>query len=259
MSQVKDEFFHSNRNNNDEKKAQHFAALEAIINASGFSLKDILEHFPSFVQRRNLPKFLAHYELFKKVQHLPGSIAELGVYRGAGFFAFAKLLETFSPSDRTRKVYGFDHFQGLRKHNQRFDGDLTPWLDNVLGDLSSDASIMQALTDLHNEDNFVRGDKRCILVNGDICETVPQFVNQHPGLRLSMLYFDVGLYQPTLTGLTELYPLVVPGGLVVFNGYGMQPWEGEAQAVEEYFADASLPALQKFEFSPNPQAYFVKP
>lgn len=242
----------------DEKKSAHFERLESIISKAGLSLQDVMEHFPAYIQRRALPRLLAHYELFKRIQHLPGSIVELGVYRGSGFFTWAKLLETFCPGDRTRKVYGFDHYQGLVQHDQKSDGDLQPWLDNVLGTLASDKDCMHALVQLHNDDNLLPGNERCHLIDGDISQTVKQFVTEHPGLRLSCLYFDVGLFEPTMAGLEALYPLVIKGGLVVFNGYGMQPWEGEATAVEQYFKERGMPAMQKFDFSPIPHAYFIK-
>jgi hypothetical protein len=259
MSQVK-EIEHHSREYYDAKKRDYFSRLEAIVGQAGYSLQDIIEHFPAFVQRRQLPRLLAHYELFKLIENMPGSIVELGVYRGSGLFTWANLLETFCPGDRTRKVYGFDHFQGLTEHNKVQDGDLSPWLDKVVGNLEGQADCMQALVDLHNDDNFISGDQRVHLIDGDMCQTLPAFVKQHPGLRLSCLYFDVGLYEPTLAGLEQLYPLVMTGGLVVFNGYGMQPWEGEAKAIETYFQQlgVSVPKMQKFAHSPLPHGYFIK-
>lgn len=256
---ITNELTNDTRKAYDKKDQQHFARLESIIQQAGYSLADVLQHFPAFIQRRDMPRFLAHYELFKQIQHMPGSIAELGIFRGSGFFTWSNLLESFCPSDRTRKVYGFDHFKGLVEHDKSVDGNLTPWLSHVVGELTSKADIMQAMIDLHNDDNLLPGVERCTLINGDVCETVSQFVTDHPGLRLSLLYFDIGLYEPTIKGLQHLYPLVMPGGIVAFNGYGMRPWEGEAKAIETYFAElGKQPVMSKFDFSPLPHAYFIK-
>jgi hypothetical protein len=249
-----------NRAHYDNKDQQHFAELEKIVQGAGYSLQDIVRHFPAFIRRRDVPRFIAHYELFKLIQDMPGSIAELGIFRGSGFFTWTNFLESFCPSDRTRKVYGFDHFKGLVQHNKKTDGNLTPWLQRVVGELVSEKETMEALIKLHNDDNLLPGVERCLLVDGDIKKTLPKFVKQHPGLRLSLLYFDIGLYDPTLAGLKYLYPLVMPGGLVVFNGYGMEPWAGEAAAIEEYFGKKNLqPVMRKFDFSTLPHAYFIKP
>ena len=89
-------------------------------------------------------------------------------------------------------------------------------------------------------------------------QTVPKFASEPNGLRLSLLYFDINLYEPTLVGLKHLYPLVVPGGVVAFNGYGIPPWEGEAKALEEFFSGQKVPKIQTFDFSHIPSAYFIK-
>src|SRR5581483_11997157 len=107
------------------KDAQHWDELEAIVAAQGLTVRDIVRYFPAYFRRRELPRFLNHYDLFKKVLDLPGSIVEVGVYRGASFFTWAKLLETFCPGDRSRLVYGFDHFEGLAQFADA-DGALDP-------------------------------------------------------------------------------------------------------------------------------------
>lgn len=244
----------------DDKDKEHFERLQAIVAQAGYSLADILQHYPAFIRRRDVPRYLAHYELFKHIQNMPGSIAELGTFRGSGFFSWSNFLESFCPGDRTRKVYGFDHFKGLVEHDKSVDGNLTPWLKQVVGELVSNAEVMEAMVKLHNDDNLLPGVERCVLINGDVCQTVETFVQDHPGLRLSLLYFDIGLYEPTIAGLRHLYPLVMPGGIVAFNGYGMRPWEGEATAVEEFFSElpGGQPPMAKFDFSPLPHAYFIK-
>ena len=73
----------------EKKRKQLFAQ-------NHFSNEDMLQNFPSFVRRINVTRFLAQYELFKMVQDLPGSIVELGVYKGSSLFAFANFLEIFS-------------------------------------------------------------------------------------------------------------------------------------------------------------------
>lgn len=109
--------------NYSERDSQLAQRLESIVRDQQSSLADVLRHWPAYVQRRTLPRFLAHYELFKKVMDLPGCIVELGVFRGASFFTWANLLETFHTNDRSKKVYGFDHFEGLRPDHFRDDKD----------------------------------------------------------------------------------------------------------------------------------------
>src|ERR1035438_7201264 len=91
------------------------------------------------------------------------------------------------------------------------------------------------------------------------CTSSPQFVKDHPGLRIALLNLDVDLYAPTKVALETLYPLVLKGGIVVFDEYGWEQWPGESRAVDEYFgALGEQPAIHRFPFSPTPGGYMVK-
>lgn len=247
--------------NYTERDNQLASTLENIIQAQGFTVSEVLHHWPAYVQRRSLPRFLAHYELFKKVMDLPGCIVELGVFRGASFFTWANLLETFHTNDRSKKVYGFDHFEGLRPDH--FQDDKDGPRDNRDGKhdwaYRTPAEQIRALTALHNEDNILPGVERCVLLEGDVYESVPQFLADNPGLRICLLYFDLDLYGPTKFCLERLFPLVVRGGVVCFDEYGLIPWEGESRAVDEYFNQCGeRPELKRMPYSPSPSAWFVK-
>jgi hypothetical protein len=194
--------------------------------------------------------------MFREIVDLPGSIVELGVYRGSGFFTWANFLETFCPGDRIRKVFGFDDFQGYSKFADQDDG-VQEYVNKLKHHLISDRCAIKELVKLHNDDNILRGAERCRIIEGDICETVPKFAVGAKGLRLCLLYIDTNLYESTKIGLEYFYPLVVPGGIVAFNGYGQQPWEGEARAIEEFFGERQ-PVMRKFAFSTIPSAYFRK-
>lgn len=243
----------------EKYEKEHWDLMQEAVNVANLGLPDIVKNFSAFIRRRELSKLLAHYELFKKVADLPGSICELGVYLGGGLFTWAKLLETFLPGDRGRKVYGFESFRGYENFTER-DGNAEPWVTRLIGDLTPNQKYMELMVNLHNNDNFLRGVERVKVIPGDICETTAQFARDSLGTRFSLLYFDVNLYEPTLAGLKNLYPLVVPGGIIAFNAYGSPPWEGEANAIEEYFNSINLahPVMRKMEFSMYPNAYFIK-
>lgn len=246
------------RSRYDQRDAAYWETLERCTRDSGLTLRDILKNYPAFIQRRDLPRLLAHYELFKMIVDLPGSIVELGVFRGAGLFTFASLMETFCPGDRSRKVYGFDHFAGYARYTEA-DGAAKPWTERAIGAMNPDKELAETLVKLHNDDNLLPGVQRAVLIDGDILETVPRFAAESQGARLALLYFDVNLYEPTMAALEHLYPLVLPGGIVAFNGYGAPPWQGEARAIETYFAGrGEQPVMRKFPFSTHPSAYFVK-
>lgn len=235
--------------------------LESLIEQNGHSYKHVLELWPAYVRRIHMARYLAHYELFKQVIDLPGCIVELGVYRGPSFFTWSKLMETFCPGDRSRKVFGFDSFKGLGGLDPK-DGKEFPQAGKVTGGWSAEAvrDEVHELVRLSNMDNFIKhGSPRVSLIEGDIEETLPQFLEENPGLRISLLHLDMDLYKPTKKALELLFPLVVKGGLVVFDEYGLIPWAGESNAADEYFREIGIePEMKSFPFSAQPQGYFVK-
>ena len=234
--------------------------LEKMFKRHNFTYEEILRNWPAYILRRDLPRVLAHYELFKKVIDLPGCIVELGVYKGASLFTWASLMETFCASDRYRKVFGFDHFEGLKADQfTEEDGATDDSVQKAVGGYKATADEVRTLVKLHNADNLLPGTERCRLIEGDLMETLPQFLEETPGIKISLLHFDVDLYKPTKFALELLYPLVVTGGVVCFDEYGLIPWQGETRAVDEFLAQFDKPpVIRKFPFYHVPCGYFIK-
>jgi hypothetical protein len=219
---------------------------------------DLLKNFPIFARRVTLKRFLAHYELFRKTVDLPGDIVELGVFRGASLFTWANFLEARAIGSRTKKVWGFDNFTGFSGLGDR-DGPAVPRLQKVTGGFSPAQYYeeLKAAIALFDEDRFAPWKPRIELVEGDVEKTVPAFVEKNPGLRISILHFDIDLYGPTMVGLRHLFPRVVSGGIVIFDEYAILEWGGESAAVEEYLAGQGY-RLKTFEWNNSPGAYVIK-
>jgi hypothetical protein len=231
--------------------------LEEHFDKFGVSRREIWRNFPIYARRVFLKRFLAHYQLFQKIVDLPGDIVELGVYRGTTLLSWANFLEVHCMGDRQRKVIGFDNFMGFGELDQK-DGALAPDVGKKAGGFDAgtfEESLRDAIR-IFDADRFIPYKPRVVLVKGNVEETVARYVEEHPGLRISLLHFDVDLYRPTLAGLRTLWPLVVPGGAVLFDEYGIPPWEGESKAVDEFFGGKVK--LERFTWSSNPGAYVIK-
>lgn len=241
-----------------QKNKEFYQGMEQIIDKYDVPLQDILTHPTSFMQRRNLPKLLALYELFKQTLDMPGSIAEFGVFKGGSLFTWLHLLETFLPGERMKKIYAFDHFQGYEKLTTK-DTDSNWIKDKHGGSILNDVSenMIYELLALHDKDGYFPGVERIVLVNGDILQTAPEFLRLNMGVRFSIINVDVNLHEPIKCILEHFYDLLLPGGIIMFSGYTAAPWEGEAIAIEEYFGD-KVGKFKKLPFSPYPRAYFVK-
>ena len=230
---------------------EHFEKFE-------ISKREIWRNFAIYTRRVFLKRFLALYELYQQVVNLPGDVVELGVYRGASLMAFANFMEIRNMGDRQKKVVGFDNFMGFGELTEE-DGAEKPEVGKRRGGFKSEdfeAPLRDAIA-IFDADRFIPYKARVHLVKGDIEQTVPAYVAENPGMRISLLHFDADLYRPTLVALEHLWPLVVPGGIVAFDEYGIPPWEGESRAVDEFFKDQKI-KLRRFDWASNPGAYLIK-
>lgn len=234
--------------------------LVAFFEKNSIDARLILRNFPLYVRRVTMKRFLAHYELFRQVVDLPGDIVELGVYRGTTLLQWANFLECRNIGDRTRRVIGFDNFRGFRALDPE-DGPPNVAAGKVPGGFDSTDLERQLdeLIEIFDLDRFIPQKPRVHVVKGDIEQTVPRFVQEQPGTRISLLHFDCDVYAPTLCGLRSLWPLVVSGGIVVFDEYGIEPWAGESQAADRFFAEIGYkPSWRKFDWHATPGAYLIK-
>lgn len=214
--------------------------------------------FPVFARRQWLKRFLAHNELFKKTLDIPGDIIELGVFKGSGLMTWANLLEIYAIGDRTKKVYGFDNWKGFNKLNKK-DGSNNLDLQKKQGGFSASYffDTLQLAIKIFDGDRFIPWKKRIELIHGNIEKTVPSFVKQNPGLRISLIHFDCDMYAPTKTALEKLWPLLSKGGLCIFDEYSIHDWPGETAAVDEFCRGKKI-ILKKLSWCNTPGAYFVK-
>jgi hypothetical protein len=84
-------------------------------------------------------------------------------------------------------------------------------------------------------------------------------LDENPGLKINLLHFDMDLCLPTKYALDLLYPLVLKGGVICLDEYGLIPWQGETNAVDEYFEKiGERPLIKRFPFYHVPSGYIVK-
>ncbi|HWK96690.1 MAG TPA: TylF/MycF/NovP-related O-methyltransferase [Pseudolabrys sp.] len=221
---------------------------------------DAVKLFPVLVRRQWLKRFLAHAELFQRTLEIPGHIAELGVFRGNGLMTWANLLESYCVGNRTKVVYGFDNWRGFTELSPQ-DGRPSPEVKKSVGGFSPELfkEELQSAIQVFDSDRFIPWKARVELVDGQIEETVPKFLEENPDVRFSLVHFDCDLYKPTKVALEAIWPRVSRGGLVLFDEYALRFWAGETKAVDEFLEDK--PGLRPLSLTWNntPGAYIVKP
>lgn len=235
-------------------------ALEKLFRTTTLTTFEMFRNFPVFTPRYNIARFLVHYELFKRIYELPGVIVDLGVYKGASTFTWAKLCEIFCPTDVRKVVYGFDTFEGFPLLSKD-DGGEDLQYDRKVGGFHAGTSIEK---DLHlaqeamKMDKFIKHLNRVEFIKGDATKTIPEFVRaKGSGLKIALLNIDFDLYEPTKVALDCFVPKMVKGGIIIVDEYALENFGGETKAIDEYFYKTfgAKPKIRKFSWHSVPSGY----
>ncbi len=142
-------------------------------------------------------------------KNIPGSLAEVGVFRGD----LSRVLRRLAPE---RKLYLFDTFEGfshrdLEAPDERFKDTSLDRVKTMIGDLT-----------------------KVIFRVGYFPDTAVGLEDE----RFSFVMLDVDKYKPTLAGLEFFYPRLSPGGYMMIHDYHSPESDyAVSQAVEQFLAD----------------------
>jgi hypothetical protein len=141
-----------------------------------------------------------------------GLILEFGVWQGSS-------IRKIAAKHPTRKIYGFDSFEGLPERWERDDMNFHPGFFSTNGRLPP---VQPNVT----------------LVKGWFCDTLPSFVNEHRGAKIALLHIDCDLYSSTRDVFTALKDMIQDGTVIVFDELVNYPnyENGELKALEEFLS-----------------------
>jgi hypothetical protein len=223
-------------------------AIKECFDRNPESFEKKLENFPKYVRRQNLTRFLALYEIFKRVLPIKGSVVECGVFRGFGTMTWAKLSAILEPVNLTRRIYAFDSFAGFPSVA---DSDRAGLGATVrAGDLFADSEAeLTRLVAINDSTRFLGHLAKVKFIKGDATQTIPNFLAETPHLLVSLLFLDFDLYEPTKVALQHFLPRMPKGAIIAFDELDNPLWPGETKAMLEICGAGKL-RLERLEFDP---------
>lgn len=195
-----------------------------------------------------MAKVMAHYELYKQTLDIPGAIVECGVFKGASLIRLATFRQLLS-NPTAKKIIGFDAFGRFPETD--FSGDKV-WREKFITDSGEEGIDVDQLKTVLEHKGVAQNVE---LIQGDVCQTIPEYLEKHPELRISLLNIDVDVYEPTRAALEHLYDRVVTGGVIMLDDYA-NVFPGANAAVEEFLAGKNV-TVKRFPFAVTP-CYIVK-
>jgi len=168
--------------------------------------------------------------IYQLTKNLPmGCIAELGVYHGGSAKFFCNIMPD-------RKYYGWDTFKGIPPSASELDDP------NMVGEYVDDIETVREFVGYRDRVTFIKG-------------IFPKSfdVPEYPWEPIAFAHIDTDTYEGTMAGLTEFYPLMVNGGLVVIDDYE-SCFKGVTPAVKRFLSDKPESEMQLL----MNQAFFFK-
>jgi len=222
--------------------------LEEVFNQCPDSVEAKLDNFPKYIKRQKLTRLFAFYELFQKILSIKGSIIECGVYRGFGLMSWAHMSAILEPNNLTRRIYGFDTFDGFPSLNKEDKGKLSGNIKR--GDLSSNSfNELQKIIKIYDKTRFLGHIKKIELIKGDAVKTIPDFIKKNPHIVVSLLFLDFDLFEPTKVAIENFYPRMPKGSIIAFDELDNPLWPGETMALLETIGINKL-KIERFPFDP---------
>jgi hypothetical protein len=224
-----------------------FKEIEKLFRSEKNDLIETIEAFPKYISRQCMAKFLTKYEILKKILNVNGSIIECGVLNGAGLFAWAKLSSIFEPVNHTRKIIGFDTFEGFPSLHDKDKRTGTTNHLHIKGLKGSSYDNIQEAIKVYDINRPINHISKIELVKGDLCITAEEYIEKNPHLVVSLLYLDLDLYEPTKKALEIFVPRMPKGSIIVFDELNAKIFPGETQAVNEILGLKNI-KIERFSF-----------
>ena len=180
--------------------------------------------FPDVAEKSSSGKLIAHFELYKKISHLEGCVVKCGISAEESFTRFALLRHLIS-AQPNQKVIAFERFAKslYLTSNQEHHTKLLYQIKKNSIDVEK---IQEKLSE--------RGVKQKIeFVPGHIGDSIPEYLMEHPEMKISYLNIDFDDYESAFTTLQFFYPRLVHGGILIFDNYYKK--EEDYKAVKDYF------------------------
>jgi hypothetical protein len=199
-----------------------------------------------FMRSSALTKILFINEAYQLIMKQPGIIVEFGTWWGQNLVLFENLRAIYEPFNQSRRVIGFDTFQGYPKISDKDRGSETIKIggykvaDNYY-------EYLEELIDYHEKNNVLAAIKKHELVEGDVSKSAPDWFTKNDDVIVALAYFDMALYEPTKAALEAIKPSLVPGSVVMLDELNNKDYPGETRAFKEAFKGMKY-RVQKSQF-----------
>ncbi len=233
----------------NERQRDARAILLRLFNETPIPPEHLLVNLGLYMRSSVAAKFLYVNELYQKVLDIPGVVMEFGVWWGQNLAFFESFRAVCEPYNDTRKMIGFDTFEGYPATTEE-DGSCDLVAMNQYAVSEDYIDHLSALLDYHQQENIMSHVKKYELVKGDASCSIVEYLDQHPETIVSLAYFDMQLYEPTLKCLEAIKPYLIKGSVIAMDELNSFEFPGETIAFREALGTSNY-TLHRSRFLPD--------
>ncbi|MEQ9412031.1 MAG: hypothetical protein RIK87_30245 [Fuerstiella sp.] len=216
--------------------------------------QELVRNLGLYLLPMELKRFLFFADLYQQMISVPGVIMEFGCRWGQNLATLQSLRSILEPYHHRRRLIGFDTFSGFPEVAPE-DGTADPVAKGAYNVTTDYAAYLQQLMTLRETQAPMAEVQKFEVISGDVCATLPDYLERHPETIVAFAYFDMDLYQPTLECLKLLKGRLTQGSIVGFDELNHASFPGETVAVQEALGLGNI-RLTRSPFSAD-ECYFV--
>lgn len=241
--------YSTSESNSSEEQMSKREELEKLFKDCPLPLEELMTQMGLYIRGSYLVKFLVLNDLYVRIKDIPGDIFEFGTRFGHNMVVFENLRAIYEPFNKTRKIIGFDTFEGYRNFSDK-DVKGEVFSEETYTTFEDYESYLRKLLEIHEQNNVlghIHGNHS--LIKGDVTETAPGYFKEHPESVVALAYFDMGLYNPTKAALDAIKPHLIPGSVILLDEFTWSEAPGEAIAFKEIFKEVKY-KIEKSQLTP---------
>lgn len=223
------------KNLKSSKELSSVDRLAQLLRSSPIPKDQLIYNLSLYQRRQDMSRMLYFNELYLQFVHLHGYIFEFGTRYGTGTATLMNLRGYHEPYNYSRKIVTFDTFAGFAGVSAE-DRSKTQDHDWQTGDYGVPVAYEDYVAEvlaLHESFSPIPQIKKHEICKGDVAETLPSYLEDHPEALVAMAYFDMDLYAPTKAALENLKPRLQRGSVLAFDELCDDGFPGETIAALE--------------------------
>jgi hypothetical protein len=215
-----------------EKEAQARREFLQLFKNCPIPENEILSNLGLFLNRQTLARILFMHELYQKIINVHGIVVEFGVRWGQNLALFESFRGIYEPYNYTRKVVGFDTFEGFATLSSQ-DGKADIIAQGAYSVTPGYQGYLKRVLEYHEQESPIAHIEKFALMKGDATVTIQQYLKDNPETIIALAYFDFDLYEPTAKCLEAIKSHLTRGSVIGFDELNCPHFPGETVAVKE--------------------------